>query len=86
MFNFILPSRNTSFSTFCTSTTNMHFSTLTLLISLSQILSMGTAAPLSVEVVKMKVKVRGMAKQLVVKLTKDLQVIFVVVSVVTVCW
>ncbi|CAK6968952.1 leptin A [Scomber scombrus] len=52
----------------------MDYSTLTLLISLSQVLCVGTAAPLSVEVVKMKFKVKWMAEQLVVKLNKDFQV------------
>nr|AKM16801.1 leptin A [Scomber japonicus] len=46
----------------------MDYSTLTLLISLSQLLSVGTAAPLSVEVGKMKIKVKWMAEQLVAKL------------------
>lgn len=48
--------------------------TLALLISLLQLLTVGTAAPLSVEVVKMKSKVKWMAEQLVVKLDKSFQV------------
>ena len=60
----------------------MDYSTLTLLISLSQLLSVGTAAPLSVEVGKMKIKVKWMAEQLVAKLN-NFQVIFVVLAVAT---
>uniref|UniRef100_UPI0037E7EE2A leptin-like n=1 Tax=Semicossyphus pulcher TaxID=241346 RepID=UPI0037E7EE2A len=51
----------------------MHY-TLALLFPLLQLLSVGTAAPLSVEVVKMKSKVKWMAEQLVVRLNKDFQV------------
>lgn len=48
--------------------------TLALLFSLLHILSVGTAAPLPVEVVKMKSKVKWMAEQLVVRLNRDIQV------------
>lgn len=48
--------------------------TLALLFSLLQLLSMGSAAPLPAEVVKMKSKVKWMAEQLVVRLDKDLEV------------
>lgn len=48
--------------------------TLALLLSLLQLLSVGTAAPLPVEVVKMKSKVKWMAEQLVVKVDKDFPV------------
>lgn len=48
--------------------------TLALLFSLLQLLSVGTAAPVPVEVVKMKSKVKWMAEQLVVRLDKDFQV------------
>lgn len=48
--------------------------TLALLVSLLQLLSVCTAAPLPVEVVKMKSKVKWMAEQLVVRLDKDFQV------------
>ncbi|XP_034541893.1 leptin-like isoform X2 [Notolabrus celidotus] len=51
----------------------MHY-TLALLFSLLQLLTVCTAAPLSVEVVKMKSKVKWMAEQLVVRLNKDFQV------------
>lgn len=54
-----------------------------LLFSLLQILSVGTAAPLPVEVVKMKSKVKWMAEQLVVRLDKDFQVNFLVLFMVT---
>ncbi|XP_073327330.1 leptin a [Pagrus major] len=47
--------------------------TLALLLSLLQLLSVGTAAPVPVEVVKMKSKVKWMAEQLVVRLNKDFQ-------------
>ncbi|XP_063337220.1 leptin-like [Pelmatolapia mariae] len=47
---------------------------LVLLFPLFQALSMGTAAPLPVEVVTMKSKVKWMAEQLVVRLDKDIQV------------
>lgn len=47
---------------------------LVLLFSLFQALSMGTAAPLPVEVVTMKSKVKWMAEQLLVRLDKDIQV------------
>ena len=50
---------------------------MALLLSLLQLLSVGTAAPLSVEVVKMKSKVKWMAEQLLVRLNRDFQVIFV---------
>ncbi|CAJ1056854.1 leptin-like isoform X2 [Xyrichtys novacula] len=50
----------------------MHY-TVALLFSLLQLISLGTAAPLSVEVVKMKTKVKWMAEQLVVRLNKDFQ-------------
>lgn len=52
--------------------------TLALLFSLLQVFSVGTAAPLPVEVVTMKSKVKWMAEQLIIKLDKELQVIFVV--------
>ncbi|XP_054475793.1 leptin-like isoform X2 [Anoplopoma fimbria] len=48
--------------------------TLALLFSLLHILSLCSAAPLSVDVVKMKSKVKLGAEQLVVKLSKDFQV------------
>ncbi|XP_039989751.1 leptin-like [Xiphias gladius] len=48
--------------------------TLALLFSLLQLLSVCTAAPLPVEVVKMKSKVKWMAEQLIVRLDKDFQV------------
>ncbi|XP_070763836.1 leptin a [Enoplosus armatus] len=48
--------------------------TLAILFSLLQVLSVGTAAPVPVEVVKMKSKVKWMAEQLVVRLDKDFQV------------
>lgn len=54
-------------------TTKMDY-TLALLFSLLQVFSVGTAAPLPVEVVKMKSKVKWMAEQLVVRLNKDFQV------------
>lgn len=47
---------------------------LALLFTLLHLLSVGTAAPLSVEVVKMKSKVKWMAEQLVLKLDRDFQV------------
>ncbi|XP_034391456.1 leptin-like [Cyclopterus lumpus] len=49
-------------------------STLALLFSLMHILSVCSAAPLPMEVVKMKSKVKWMAEQLVVRLNKDFQV------------
>lgn len=49
--------------------------TLPILFSLLQLLVVGTAAPVAVEVVKMKSKVKWMAEQLVVRLDKDFQVI-----------
>lgn len=52
--------------------------TLAVLLSLLQLFNVGTAAPLPVEVVKMKSKVKWMAEQLVVRLDKDFQVIFMV--------
>lgn len=52
---------------------NMDY-TLALLLSLLQLLSVGTAAPVPVEVVKMKSKVKWMAEQLVVKVDKDFPV------------
>ncbi len=51
--------------------------TLALLLSLLQLLSMSTAAPRPEEVVKMKSKVKWMAEQLVVRLDKDFEVMFV---------
>ncbi|GAA6229011.1 leptin-like [Lates japonicus] len=48
--------------------------TLALLFSLLQVFSVGTAAPLPVEVVTMKSKVKWMAEQLIIKLDKELQV------------
>lgn len=48
--------------------------TRVLLLSLFQALSMCAAAPLPLEVVKMKSKVKWMAEQLVVRLDKDFQV------------
>ncbi|XP_068579455.1 leptin a [Cebidichthys violaceus] len=48
--------------------------TLALLFSLLHVLSVCSAAPLPVEVVKMKSKVKWMAEQLVVRLNKDFQV------------
>lgn len=48
--------------------------TLALLVALLQLLSVCTAAPLPVEVVKMKSKVKWMAEQLVVRLNNDFQV------------
>ncbi|XP_059191726.1 leptin-like [Centropristis striata] len=48
--------------------------TLALLFSLLHIFSVGTAAPLPVEVVKMKSKVKWMAEQLVARLNKDFEV------------
>ncbi|XP_045893492.1 leptin-like [Micropterus dolomieu] len=48
--------------------------TLAVLFSILQVLSVGSAAPLPVEVVKMKSKVKWMAEQLVVRLDKDFQV------------
>lgn len=48
---------------------NMDY-TLALLLSLLQLVSVGTAAPVPVEVVKMKSKVKWMAEQLVVKVDK----------------
>ncbi|XP_034735108.1 leptin-like [Etheostoma cragini] len=48
--------------------------TLALVFSLLHVLSVGTAAPLPVEVVKMRSKVKWMADQLVVRLNKDFQV------------
>ncbi|XP_069567213.1 leptin-like [Brachyistius frenatus] len=48
--------------------------TLVLLFSLVHVLNVGTAAPLPVEVVKMKSKVKWMAEQLVVRLDKDFKV------------
>ncbi|XP_020508550.2 leptin a [Labrus bergylta] len=47
---------------------------LAIVFSLLQLLSEGTAAPLSVEVVKMKSKVKWMTEQLVIRLNKDFQV------------
>ncbi|XP_041794496.1 leptin-like [Chelmon rostratus] len=47
--------------------------TLALLLSLLHLVSVGTAAPLPGEVVKMKSKVKWMAEQLVVRLDKDFQ-------------
>nr|XP_020468689.1 leptin-like isoform X1 [Monopterus albus] len=47
--------------------------TLALLFSLLHVINVGTAAPLPVEVVKMKSKVKWMAEQLVVRLDKDFQ-------------
>lgn len=58
--------------------------TLALLLSLLQLLSVGTAAPVPVEVVKMKSKVKWMAEQLVVKLDKDFQVTHGTLSVVNI--
>ncbi len=57
--------------------------TLALLFSVLQLLSMGSAAPLSVEVVKMKSKVKWMAEQLVVRLDKDFEVMFVILFAAT---
>lgn len=57
--------------------------TLAVLFSILQVLSVGSAAPLPVEVVKMKSKVKWMAEQLVVKLDKDFQVIFSALFMVT---
>ncbi|XP_051236741.1 leptin isoform X2 [Dicentrarchus labrax] len=54
-------------------TTNMD-STLAILFSMLQLLIVSTAAPLPVEVVKMKSKVKWMAEQLVVRLNRDFQV------------
>ncbi|XP_026167583.1 leptin-like [Mastacembelus armatus] len=76
MFDFMLPSGISVL--FCilripANTTNMDYS-LALLFSLLQVLSIATAAPLPVEVVKMKSKVKWMAEQLVVRLDKDFQV------------
>ncbi|XP_029290190.1 leptin-like [Cottoperca gobio] len=48
--------------------------TLALLFSLLHVLSVGTAAPLPVEVVNMKSKVKLLAEQLVVRLNKNFQV------------
>lgn len=50
--------------------------TLALLLSLLQLLSAVTAAPVPVEVVKMKSKVKWMAEQLLVRLNRDFQVTF----------
>lgn len=47
---------------------------LVLLFSLFQALSMGTAAPLPVEEVTMKSKVKWMAEQLLVRLDTDTEV------------
>uniref|UniRef100_A0A3P8T1T2 Leptin n=1 Tax=Amphiprion percula TaxID=161767 RepID=A0A3P8T1T2_AMPPE len=47
--------------------------TLVFLLSLLQVLSLCTAAPVPAEVVKMKSKVKWMAEQLVVKLNRDFQ-------------
>ncbi|KAE8296376.1 Leptin Precursor [Larimichthys crocea] len=47
---------------------------LALLFTLLHLLSVGTAAPLSAEVVKMKSKVKWMAEQLVLKLDRNFQV------------
>lgn len=52
---------------------------LVLLFSLLHILSVGTAAPLQSEVIKMKSKVKWMAEQLVVKLNRDFQVFVVLI-------
>lgn len=57
--------------------------TLAVLLSLLQLFYVGTAAPLPVEVVKMKSKVKWMAEQLVVRLDKDFKVIFMVQFMVT---
>lgn len=56
-------------------------STLALLFSLLHVLSVCSAAPLPGEVVKMKSKVKWMAEQLVVRLNKDVQVMFMVLFV-----
>lgn len=52
---------------------------LALLFSLLQLISMATAAPLPVEVVKMKSKVKWMAEHLVVRLNRNFQVTFMMV-------
>ncbi|KAM7396612.1 hypothetical protein PAMP_019645 [Pampus punctatissimus] len=52
----------------------MDYSILFFLLSLLQVLSVGTTAPLPVEVVNLKSKVKWMAEQLVVRLEKDIQV------------
>lgn len=57
--------------------------TLALLFSLLQLLSMGSAAPLPAEVVKMKSKVKWMAELVVVRLDKDFEVLFVTLFAVT---
>ncbi len=57
--------------------------TLAVLLSLLQIFNVCTAAPLPAEVVKMKSKVKWMAEQLVVRLDKDFQVIFMILFMVT---
>lgn len=61
--------------------------TLALLFSLLHLLSVATAAPLPVEVVTMKSKVKWRAEQLLVRLNslhqQDFQVIFMVLFVVT---
>lgn len=59
----------------------MDYSIVAILFSLLHVFNVGTAAPLPVEVEKAKVE--RMAKQLIVKLNKDFQVIFVVLSVAT---
>ncbi|KAM9855035.1 leptin a [Aulostomus maculatus] len=51
----------------------MDYSTLAILFSLLQVLSVGTAAPLPEEKMKMKSKLKLMAEQLVVRLDKDFQ-------------
>ncbi|XP_035521374.1 leptin-like [Morone saxatilis] len=48
--------------------------TLAILFSMLQLLSVSMAAPLPVEVVKMKSKVKWMAEQLVVRLNRDFEV------------
>lgn len=47
---------------------------LTLVLTLLQLVNAGAAAPVPGEVVRMKSKVKWMAEQLVVKLNKDFQV------------
>lgn len=51
----------------------MHYS-VALLFCLLPVFSVGTAAPLSAEVVKMKSRVKWMAEQLVARLNRDFQV------------
>lgn len=50
----------------------MHYA-VALLFCLLPVVSVGTAAPLSVEVVKMKSRVKWMAEQLVARLNRDFQ-------------